>query len=337
MNPAKVTVLGAGAWGTAMADHMAHCGHEVILWAFEEEVSQYVSRHHENQLFLPDILLCDTLLVTSDLAEAISPSQYVFIAVPSKHFRRIIGSCRQELAGKTLVNLSKGFESDTLLTISQVAVDVLGPDCLKRWVTLSGPSFARELAKGHPTAIVAASESDDLSAEIQQRFSSDSLRIYRSKDLRGIEVGGSLKNIMAIASGIVHGCGYGTNTTATLVTRASVEISRFGQKLGASTETFWGLAGIGDLMLTCFGPLSRNFQLGEQIAKGVPLEEVLSHSRTIVEGVETTRAVRELSRQHKIDMPITEEVYGILFEGRSPQEALKNLMKRSLKTEWVSR
>jgi glycerol-3-phosphate dehydrogenase (NAD(P)+) len=337
MNPAKLTVLGAGAWGTAVADHLSRCGHEVVLWAFEEEVSQFISRHHENQLFLPGIMLSESLRVTSDLSAAILPSQYIFLAVPSKHVRGIIDRCRQELADKPLVNLSKGFESQTRLTISQVAVDLLGPDCLKRWVTLSGPSFARELAKGHPTAIVAASENDALSSEIQQRFSSDSLRLYRSKDLRGIEVGGSLKNIMAIASGIVHGCGYGTNTTATLVTRASVEISRFGLQMGASIETFWGLAGIGDLMLTCFGPLSRNFQLGEQIAKGVTLEEVLSRSRTIVEGVETTRAVWDLSRQHKIDMPITEQVHGILFEGRSPQEALKNLMKRSLKTEWVSR
>ncbi len=318
-----------------MANHLALCGHQVVLWAYEPEVSLYMNRHHENQLFLPGIRLCEQLRASSDLSEALNCSEIIFLAIPSKHYRSILTLCRDQLAAKPLVNLSKGFEADTLLTISQIAGDVIGPDCLKRWVTLSGPSFARELAKGHPTAIVAASENETLSAEIQQAFSSDSLRIYSSSDLRGIEIGGSLKNVMAIASGIVHGCGYGYNTTATLVTRASVEISRFGQKLGANIETFWGLAGIGDLMLTCFGPLSRNFQLGEQIAKGAQLDDVISRSRTIVEGVETTRAVWTLSRQHKIDMPITEQVYEILFNNRPPHEALKNLMKRSLKTEWV--
>lgn len=337
MKNEKIAVLGAGAWGTAMANHIALCGHPVFLWAFEPEVSQYINRHHENQLFLPGIPLCPQLRVSSDLDEVLQDSDTVFLAVPSKHYRRILSDCRQQLASKPLLNLSKGFEAETLLTISQIAVDVLGADCLQRWVSLSGPSFARELAKGHPTAIVAASENEALSCQVQQSFSSDTLRIYRSNDLRGIEIGGSLKNVMAIASGLVHGCGYGYNTTATLVTRASVEISRFGQKMGASLETFWGLAGIGDLMLTCFGPLSRNFQLGEQIAKGASLDELIHNSRTIVEGVETTRAVWTLSRQHQIDMPITEQVHEILFNGRPPLEALKNLMKRSLKIEWASK
>ncbi len=333
MNKKKVAVLGAGAWGTAVANHIAQCGHPVLMWAFEPEVSQYVNRYHENQLFLPGIPLCEELRVSSDIKEVLDESDTVFLAVPSKHYRGILTQCREILGFKPLVNLSKGFESGTLLTISQIAVDVLGSECLQRWVSLSGPSFARELALGHPTAIVAASRNETLSSEIQQTFSSDFLRIYRSTDLRGIEVGGSLKNVMAIASGIVHGCGYGYNTTATLVTRASVEISRFGLKMGANIETFWGLAGIGDLMLTCFGPLSRNFQLGEKIAKGERLEDVVKHSRNIIEGVETTRAAWSMGRQYQIDMPITEQVYEILFNGRPPQEALKNLMKRSLKPE----
>jgi len=333
----KVAVLGAGAWGTAVANHLAQCGHQVILWAYEPEVCQYINRHRENQLFLPGIRLSENLRASTELLDPLESSEIIFLAIPSKHYRAILNLCREQLKNKPLVNLSKGFEADTLLTISQIAGDVIGPDCLKNWVTLSGPSFARELAKGHPTAIVAASENETLSAEIQQAFSSDSLRIYSSTDLRGIEIGGSLKNVMAIASGIVHGSGYGYNTTATLVTRASVEISRFGQKLGANLETFWGLAGIGDLMLTCFGPLSRNYQLGEKIAKGAQLDDVISHSRFITEGVETTRAVWTLSRQHQIDMPITEQVYDILFNGRPPHEALKNLMKRSLKTEWITK
>lgn len=335
MNKASIAVLGAGAWGTAVANHLSLEGHSVTLWAREAEVSEYINRHQENQIFLPGIRLDEKLRADSDIQAALADCEIVFLAVPSKHYRSILTECREELCSRPLVNLSKGFESNTLLTISQIAADVIGPECMKRWVTLSGPSFARELAKGHPTAIVAASENEDLSAEIQQRFSSDSLRIYRSRDLRGIEIGGSLKNVMAIASGIVHGCGYGYNTTASLVTRASVEISRFGQKLGANMETFWGLAGIGDLMLTCFGPLSRNFQLGEKIAKGANLEEVIGHTRTVSEGVETTRAVWSLSQKFQIDMPITEQVYEILFNAKPPHEALKNLMKRSLKTEWV--
>ncbi|MCP5051039.1 MAG: NAD(P)H-dependent glycerol-3-phosphate dehydrogenase, partial [bacterium] len=187
------------------------------------------------------------------------------------------------------------------------------------WITISGPSFARELAANYPTVVVASSGNPEILENIQKEFSSSILRIYRTDDLRGIEVAGSIKNVMAIASGIVSGCGYGYNTTASLVTRASVEISRFGLKLGARRETFWGLAGIGDLMLTCFGPLSRNFQLGERIAKGETLEYIEKSSAMVAEGVETTKAVKRLSDKLEIEMPISNEVYHILFNKKDPR------------------
>jgi glycerol-3-phosphate dehydrogenase (NAD(P)+) len=233
-----------------------------------------------------------------------------------------------------LVNLSKGFESESLKTISQVAAEVFGPGISRQWLTLSGPSFARELASGHPTAVVAASENGALLEQLQERFSSATLRVYRSADLRGLEVAGSLKNVMAIASGMINGLGYGFNTTASLVTRANMEISRLGVRLGARPETFWGLGGIGDLMLTCFGPLSRNFQLGRKIALGETLAAVEKATPMVAEGVETTKAVQKLAEQMAIDMPIAQEVHRVLFAGKDVRAAIHDLMKRSLKNEW---
>jgi len=235
---------------------------------------------------------------------------------------------------QVLVNLSKGFESDSLKTLSQVAADVFGPEISRNWLTLSGPSFARELASGHPTAVVAASLNEELLGELQSRFSSSILRIYRSGDLRGLEVAGALKNVMAIASGMINGLGYGYNTTASMITRANMEISRLGVRLGAKPETFWGLGGIGDLMLTCFGPLSRNFQLGRKIAMGETLAAVERATPMVAEGVETTKAVQRLAGQLEIDMPISQEVQRVLFAGKDVRAAIHDLMLRSLKNEW---
>jgi glycerol-3-phosphate dehydrogenase (NAD(P)+) len=341
MNKKNILLIGGGSWGTAFANYLAGSiiepedkTHKIKIWMREKEVIEAIETAGENPVFLPGVKLSRNLVPVADLESEARAADIIIFAVPSKFIRNTFEQLKGIIEDKWLVNLSKGFESTSLKTISRVAEEVLGPGILQRWVTISGPSFARELAARHPTVVVASSRNPAFLEEVQRDFSSDVLRIYRTEDLTGIEVAGSMKNVMAIASGIVSGCGFGYNTTASLVTRASVEITRFGIELGASRETFWGLAGIGDLMLTCFGTLSRNFQLGERIAKGETLEQIEKSSAMVAEGVETTRAIKQLADRLKIEMPISNEVYQILFNKKDPGEALKGLMKRSLKIEW---
>ncbi len=330
-------MIGGGSWGTAFANYLAAAKEQTVkIWLREPEIIESIKTNHENQVFLPGIKLSPHLIPTADLKWAVEEADIVILAVPSKFIRNTFQDIKGIIENKLIVNLSKGFESTSLKTISQLAVEILGENVLRQWITISGPSFARELAAQHPTVVAASSKNPEILEKIQTDFSSDILRIYRTEDLIGIEVAGSMKNVIAIASGIIKGSGFGYNTTASLVTRSSVEISRFGIKLGARPETFWGLAGIGDLMLTCFGPLSRNFQLGERIAKGETLEQIEKSSVMVAEGVETTKAVNQLSDRLGIEMPISNQVYRILFNHKNPLEALKELMKRSLKTEWNS-
>jgi glycerol-3-phosphate dehydrogenase (NAD(P)+) len=330
----KIIVIGGGSWGTAFANYLTINYDKVHIWIREPEIIESIQTKRENHIFLPGTQLSPKLIPVSDLEEGVKNTKIVVFAVPSKFIRKTFVQLKDLLEDKILVNLSKGFESSSLKTISQLAAEILGPDILENWITISGPSFAKELAQNFPTAVVACSKTQKLSEKIQKYFSSKTLRIYSSTDLIGVEVSGSMKNVIAIASGLIHGCKYGYNTTASLVTRASVEISRFGVSLGAKRETFWGLAGIGDLMLTCFGPLSRNFQLGERIAKGESLEDIERTSVMVAEGVETTKAIHQLSKIKQIEMPITQEVYEIIFNNKNIYEALKDLMQRSLKIEW---
>lgn len=330
----KILVIGGGSWGTSFANYLASQGFPVKLWIREPEVIASIKKARENTLFLPEVILSENLYPVAGLPEEAEDAEVVIFAVPSKYIRKTFEALKGKLSGKVLISLSKGFESTSLKTISRIAADVLGNDILKSWVTISGPSFAKELASNFPTAVVAASENGDILRDVQEKFSSSVLRVYRSEDLIGIEVAGSMKNIMAIASGIIGGLGYGYNTTASLVTRSSMEILRIGLKLGAQRETFWGLAGIGDLMLTCFGPLSRNYQLGVQIAGGEKLAEIEKKSITVAEGVETAKAIKLLSEKLGIEMPISSKVYEILYEDKNPAAALKELMQRSLKIEW---
>ncbi len=330
----KILTIGGGSWGTAFSNYLTRNVPEVKIWIREEDVIKTIIEKGENELFLPGIKLAKGLIPVSDLKKNVLDSDIIILAVPSKFMRVVLGEIKNEIEGKTIVNLSKGFESNSLKTISQVASDVLGESILEKWVTISGPSFAKELALNHPTAVSAVSKNGEVSKIIQEMFSSDILRIYRSDDLRGVEVAGSMKNVMAIASGIISGLGFGYNSVASMITRAIMEITRFGLKMGAEQTTFWGLAGIGDLMLTSFGPLSRNFQLGVKIAEGQSLEEIENSSKMVVEGVETTKAIKKLSKKIGIEMPISEKVYEILFEGKEPLIAIKELMRRSLKSEW---
>lgn len=330
-------VIGGGSWGTAFADYLARQEKKVRIWVREKEVIAAINSGRENKVFLPGIELAENLQACADLESEAVRADVLVLAVPSKFIRAVMLSLKPVLSdGHVLVNLSKGFESDSLKTISQVAAEVFTAGISRQWLTLSGPSFAGELAKRHPTAVVAASDNEVLLERMQSSFSSATLRIYRSGDLRGLEVAGALKNVMAIASGMINGLGYGFNTTASMVTRANMEISRLGIRLGAKAETFWGLGGIGDLMLTCFGSLSRNFQLGRKIALGESLATVEKSTPMVAEGVETTKAVHELSGKLDIDMPISREVHQVLFAGKDVRQAVSDLMKRSLKSEWNS-
>jgi glycerol-3-phosphate dehydrogenase (NAD(P)+) len=331
----RILVIGGGSWGTAFAHHLASSRRAVKLWIREKEIIDAMKKSHENPVFLPGIRLSANLVPVDDLKEEAAEADVLIFAVPSKFIRHIFELLRGTVrTQQVIVNLTKGFEAGTLKTISQIAEEIFGSAVLSRWITLSGPSFAQELARKHPTTVVGASANQKVLEKIQKGFSSAALRIYRSDDLRGIEVGGSVKNIMAIAAGMVNRLGYGYNTTASLVTRGSIEISRFGMRLGAKPETFWGLAGIGDLMLTCFGTLSRNFHLGQEIAAGKSLADIENSTLMVAEGVETTKAVRDISVKLKVDMPISTEVYRVLFQGKKPEAAIRDLMKRSLKKEW---
>ena len=331
----KILVIGGGSWGTAFADYLARQEKKVRIWVREKEVIAAINSTRENTVFLPGIELAENLQACADLKREAVRADVLILAVPSKFIRTVMQSLKSVLRDEhVLVNLSKGFESDSLKTISQVAAEVFAPGISRQWLTLSGPSFARELAKQHPTAVVAASDNEGLLKRMQNHFSSSILRIYRSSDLQGLEVAGALKNVMAIASGMVNGLGFGFNTTASLVTRANMEISRLGIRMGAKAETFWGLGGIGDLMLTCFGSLSRNFQLGRKIALGESLVMIEKSTPMVAEGVETTKAVHLLAEKLIIDMPISREVHQVLFAGKDVRQAISDLMKRSLKSEW---
>lgn len=331
----NILVIGGGSWGTAFADYLARQETKIRIWVREKEVLESINSARENKVFLPGINLAGNLQACADLEGEAGRADVLILAVPSKFVRAVMLRLKAVWRpDHVMVNLSKGFESDSLKTMSQVAADVFGPEASRQWLTLSGPSFARELASRYPTAVVAASLNEGLLEPLQTRFSSSILRIYRSGDLRGLEVAGALKNVMAIASGMINGLGYGFNTTASLVTRANMEISRLGVRLGAKPETFWGLGGIGDLMLTCFGPLSRNFQLGRKIALGETLAAAEKATPMVAEGVETTKAVQQLAEQLAIDMPISLEVHRVLFSGKAVRTAINDLMKRSLKNEW---
>jgi len=332
---AKILVIGGGSWGTAFADYLARLKNQVRIWVREKEVLAAINSDRENKIFLPGIELAANLKAGDDLADEAARAEVLVLAVPSKFIRAVMERLKPvRRDDHVLVNLSKGFESDSLKTVSQVAADVFSPGIFRQWLTLSGPSFARELAGRHPTAVAAASDNQELLELMQSHFSSSILRIYRCDDLRGLEIAGALKNVMAIASGMISGLGYGFNTTASLVTRANMEISRLGIRLGGKAETFWGLGGIGDLMLTCFGSLSRNFQLGRQIAMGESLAGVENSTPMVAEGVETAKAVYLLAEKLAIAMPIASEVHQVLFAGKDVRQAVTDLMKRSLKNEW---
>lgn len=329
-----VGVVGSGSWGTTLANLLAKKGHEVRLWSFEDEVTEAISRERENTVYLPGVPLDERLSATSDVAAAVAGADVVVSVSPSQHVRRVMADAVAALRDDVVVvSASKGIETRTLETMADVLVDVLPAALHRRISFLSGPSFATEVAQEHPTAVTVACRDGAIAARVQGLFQTEYFRVYTSHDVMGVELGGALKNVMALAAGMAAGLGLGHNTRAALITRGLAEMSRLGMALGASPLTFAGLAGMGDLILTCTGELSRNRTVGFALGQGRKLEEILGEMRMVAEGVETSRAAHALAEREGIEMPIVAEVHAVLFEGRSAQEAVRNLMLRDPKPE----
>ena len=330
----RVAVIGAGSWGTALALVAAHNSHQVMLWARQDEVAEAINRSHRNPFYLRDFELPENIHATSSLAEALAGAGFALIVVPSHAMREMIRQMQPHLnAEVVLVGATKGVENDSLMRMSEVISDVLRERTESRFVALSGPSFALEVGKGDPTAIVAASTNLAASELVQRELSSGSFRIYTNDDVVGVELGGAMKNVVAIAAGVVRGLGLGTNSVAAIVTRGLAEMTRLAQSQGARVETMAGLAGLGDLVLTCTGELSRNRRVGIELGRGRHLNDILSEMREVAEGVKSTRAIYELGRRFEVELPITASIYALLYENKSAIEAAGQLMGRPLKRE----
>ena len=331
---AKIGVVGAGSWGTAIADLLGSKGSDVNLWAYEPEVVEAIRKNSENPLYLRGHKLSSRIRATNIIHEAVANRDLVVMVVPSHHVRSVSQQFAGDLSNKTiLVSASKGIENKTRLTMIDILSQTLPTVSKDRMAVLSGPSFAKEVIKRIPTAVTVASKNPETAEFVQHIFATPYFRVYTSDDVVGAEMGGAVKNVIAIAAGIIDGLGLGLNARAALITRGIAEISRLGIKLGANPLTFSGLAGIGDLILTCTGDLSRNYTVGTLIGKGKPIEEILSNMRMVAEGVKTAKSVYHLSRNLNVDMPICRETYHILYDGLSPRIALERLMTRDLKNE----
>jgi glycerol-3-phosphate dehydrogenase (NAD(P)+) len=330
----KVGVIGAGSWGTTLANLLAKKGHPVRLWSYEADVTAAIAEKRENTVYLPGTTLDANLTATSDLVEAVAGAGAVISVSPSQHVRRVMGDAAPHMDERAVVvSASKGIETRTLETMSEVLEDVL-PAGLHRGICfLSGPSFATEVAAEHPTAVTVAGRDSAAAARAQELFQTEYFRVYTTHDVVGVELGGALKNVMALAAGMAAGLGLGHNTRSALITRGLAEMSRLGMALGANPLTFAGLAGMGDLILTCTGELSRNRTVGFALGQGRKLEAILGEMRMVAEGVETCRAAHALAEREGIEMPIVAEVHAVLFEERSPREAVRNLMLREPKPE----
>ena len=331
----KVAVLGAGAWGTALAKVLGDQGDEVRLWTWQDEHAEALTRDRQNTRYLPGFALPPTLRATSRLDEALSDAELVVVVVPSHAFRATLTQAAPLLpADAALVSATKGIENETLMLMGEVAVDVLGDLAARRYAALSGPSFAKEVAAGLPTNIVIASLNSELCTSVQHRFATERLRVYASDDPKGVEVGGALKNVIAIAAGACDGLGFGHNTRAALITRGLAEIARIAIAKGGNVLTLAGLAGMGDLVLTCTGELSRNRTVGFEMGRGRTLDDVLRSLGHVAEGVRTARSARDLAIRLGVELPICNEVHCVLHEGKPPLQAVQDLLTRPLKKEW---
>ncbi len=326
--------MGAGSWGTALGIMSARAGHVVSLWSRNTAVVESINLRRVNPIYLSGVPVPERVRATTKLSEALIDADLTILAAPSHATRQLLVGMKSSLPNASIiVSATKGIEIETGKRISQIADEVLGRQANHRFVCLSGPSFAREVIERHPTAVVAASNDAEASSIVQSELSHENLRIYTNADLVGTELGGSVKNVMAIAAGIVSGLGFGSNSIAALITRGLAEMARLALIEGAKKDTLMGLAGLGDLVLTCTGNLSRNRFVGEELGKGRTLEQITSRMNEIAEGVNTTLAVKRLSDRLGVEMPITNEVHAVLYERKPARDAAEELMTRPLRVE----
>jgi glycerol-3-phosphate dehydrogenase (NAD(P)+) len=331
---ASVTILGAGSWGTALAVHLARLGRDVRLWARNGDLAARLESARENATYLPGVSLPPSLHATSDLGQAAAGAAMVVFVSPSSSIRGLAEAVQPHLdPGAVLVTAAKGVEQDTRLTMSAVLDDVLGHHHKARVAALSGPSFAREVGHGVPTAVTAAARDVAIAEAVQQTFNGQTLRVYTSTDVIGVEIGGAVKNVIAVAAGVSDGLGFGHNSRAALITRGLAEITRLAVRLGADRQTLAGLSGLGDLVLTCTGDLSRNRTVGLRLGRGERLSDIVASMTEVAEGVRNTRSVRDLAQSVAVEMPITEQMYLLLYEDKSPRQVVIDLMTRGLKRE----
>lgn len=330
----KVTVIGAGSWGSALAIHLAGAGHQVRLWAFEPEVVDSINQSHCNQVYFPDFTFPPRVAAYNSLEEALQGAEVVVMVVPSHVFRQVLGQAAPYLQSDAVIaSCTKGIEADTGFTMCEVAEDVLPKEFHRSLCCLSGPSFAKEVAAGVPTAVTVASRSTRKAQLVQHTFATPLFRVYTSPDIIGVELGGAVKNPLAIAAGMVSGLGLGHNTLSALITRGLAEMTRLSLAKGGQMATLSGLAGLGDLVLTCTGDLSRNRMVGYRLGQGENIKHITASMKMVAEGVINTKTVRALANEAGVEMPITEAVYGVIYQDKSPQEAVRELMTRELKAE----
>lgn len=330
----KITVLGGGSWGTALANLLATNNHQVTMWAREDEVVSSINSTNENSAFLPNIKLSKNLTATTSLEESLKGTSLILSVVPSQYLRGVIKEALSYLKGRDniipIVSATKGIEESTLMSASIIISEATNDSDKFPIAVLSGPTFALEVANKIPSCITAASDSIELAEDIQKVFSNDFFRVYTNTDIIGVEIGGAVKNVIALASGISNGLGFGYNTRAALITRGLVEMKNLGIALGGVESTFYGLSGMGDLILTATGELSRNYTVGTRLGKGEKLDDIIDSMHMVAEGVKTCKGVIALAKKHNVEMPITEKIFKVLYEGLSPKDGVVSLMTREL-------
>ena len=327
----NIAVIGAGSWGTTLAYLLSKKGFDISLWVYEKDLADEMKKTRINRLYLIDVTLPENIKISHHIDDVVEKAQYILNVVPAQFTRIVFKESLPSISKEAIIiNAAKGIERGTLMTISSVLKELSG----RKIAVLSGPSFAKEVIKNLPTAVTLATEDKDTRLTLQDIFNTNSFRVYTHDDILGVEIGGALKNVIAIASGISYGLGLGLNARASLITRGLAEMTRLGVAMGAKERTFSGLSGLGDLVLTCTGALSRNYTLGIKLGQGMKLKDILDQTVSVVEGVATAESAFELSKKYSVEMPIVEQVYKIIYKYKNPALAVNDLMSRSLKSEF---